>query len=52
MNAKRFQTKKEANNHTEIAKSKGLQFNTHKFAGKRKFQFFSGGWWDWMTAIS
>ena len=52
MKAKKFETLKEARAHTKEANEQGLNFSTHKFSGKRKLQFFSGNWWDWLSAIS
>lgn len=52
MKAEKFQTLKEAREHTQKAREMGLSFETHKFATKRKFKFFSGTNSDWLLAIS
>lgn len=49
---KRFTKLKDAKEHTRLANENGQQFETKKFATKRKMQFFSGTHWDWMLAIS
>ena len=50
---KKFETLKDARKWTKMARERGQDFETRKFAGKkRKYQYFSGEWWDWLFVIS
>ncbi len=33
-------------------KQPSSQIGIYKFAGKRKYQFFIGNWWQWLLQIS
>ena len=52
MKAQKFITKHEAQQYTKEARANGLNFSTYKFATKRKYQYFSGTWYDWLAVIS
>lgn len=52
---KKVESRKEANKIKKelLAKAKdSQQISVYKFATKRKFQFFVGTWWEWLSVIS
>lgn len=47
------QTKREANKMKAKMFAEGkTNVDVYKFATKRKWQYFIGGWWEWLAQIS
>jgi hypothetical protein len=48
----KLQTKREAIKAKKEFLDKGKSVNIYKFAEKRKYQYFVGTWWEWLSKIS